>query len=128
MASGRGNMVLSTSERRGSDPARSSTSVGGPASREQIDQMLADLTFAEYVPVLAGLYVDPRGRLWAQRTGREVGTDGPIDLIDASGRYLGTISGQKLPAAVSLTGRAAYFERDDNDVEKVVVRKLPKGW
>ena len=128
MASGRGNMVMATREQRGTGPARASTSVGGAMNRQQIDQLLADLTFAEYIPVLAGMYVDPRGRMWVQRAGGEVGADGPIDLIDASGRYLGTLSGQKLPAAVSASGRAAYVERDEMDVEKVVVRKLPAGW
>jgi hypothetical protein len=128
MASGRGNMIMATREQAGSGPARGSTSVGGAMSRQQIDQMLAELTFAETIPVLAGLYVDPRGRMWVQRTGREVGPDGSIDLIDASGRYLGTLNGQKLPAAVSVSGRAAYIERDEMDVEKVVVRKLPTGW
>jgi hypothetical protein len=128
MASGRGNMIMATREQAGSGPARASTSVGGAMNRQQIDQMLAELTFAETVPVLAGLHVDPRGRMWVQRTGREVGTDGPIDLLDAAGRYLGTLTGQKLPAAVSASGRAAYVERNEMDVEKVVVRKLPAGW
>jgi hypothetical protein len=128
LASGRGGMIVATRDQSGSGLARGSTSVGGAMNRQQIDQMLADLTFNDYIPVLAGLYVDPRGRMWVQRTGREVGVDGPIDLIDAAGRYLGTLSGQKLPAAVSASGRAAYIERDEMDVEKVVVRKLPAGW
>lgn len=129
MASGRGNMVFSRTEQRGSGPARGSTSAGGAVPKEEIDRMLADMTFAEYIPVLAGMYVDPRGRLWVQRSGREVGQDGPIDLINANGSYVGTVSGQRLPVAVSPSGRAAYVERDEEtDVEKVVVRKLPAGW
>lgn len=128
MASGRGNMVVATREQRGGGPARASTSVGGAMSKQQIDQLLDELTFNDYIPVLAGLYVDPRGRIWAQRTGRDGGSDGPIDLIDSAGRYVGTVKEQKLPAAVSLSGRAAYVERDEMDVERVVVRKLPGGW
>ena len=128
MASGRGGMVVATSDRRNGGAAHTSTSVGGSMPKAEIDRMLNELTFNETMPVLAGLYVDPRGRMWVQRTGREVGSDGPIDLIDASGRYVGTLNGQKLPAAVSVSGRAAYIERDDMDVEKVVVRKLPAGW
>jgi hypothetical protein len=128
MQSGRGNMVFSRAEQRGSGPSRATTSVGGSVPKEEIEQMLRELTFAEYIPVLTGMYVDPRGRMWVQRAGREVGQDGPIDLINANGTYVGTIAGQKLPAAVSLSGRAAYVERDDMDVEKVVVRKLPAGW
>jgi hypothetical protein len=128
MARGAPTMVFSSAERRGSGPEQRSTRVGAPMDKAEIERMLNELTFAEYMPVLAGMYVDPRGRIWVQRAGREVGQDGPIDLIDGSGRYLGTVNGQKLPAAVSLTGRAAYVERDDMDVEKVVVRKLPAGW
>jgi hypothetical protein len=128
MSTGRGNMVFSTSERRGAGTARNNTSVGGSVPKEEIENMLKDLTFNEYIPVLTGMYADPRGRIWVQRSGREIGQDGPIDLINANGAYVGTINGQKLPAAVSLSGRAAYIERDDMDVEKVVVRKLPQGW
>ena len=129
MASGRGNMVFSTSERSGSGPARGSRGVGGPMSKAQIDEMLNDMTFAETMPVLSGMYVDPRGRLWVQRF-KEVGQQGPIDLINANGTYVGTIAaGQRLPAAVSPSGRAAFIERDEEtDVEKVVVRRLPAGW
>jgi hypothetical protein len=90
--------------------------------------MLSELTFNETIPVLTGMYVDPRGRLWVQRF-KDVGQDGPIDLINANGTYVGTVTGQTLPAAVSPSGRAAYIERDEEtDVEKVVVRKLPAGW
>ena len=128
MTSGRGNMVFSTSERRGNGPARANTSVGGTMPKAEIDRMLSELTFNETIPVLTGMYVDPRGRLWVQRF-KDVGQDGPIDLINANGTYLGTVTGQTLPAAVSSSGRAAYIERDEEtDVEKVVVRKLPAGW
>lgn len=127
MSRGAPTMVFSSSERRGSGPEQRSTRVGAPMDKAEIDRMLNELTFAEYMPVLAGMYVDPRGRMWVQRTGREVGANGPIDLISGNGQYIGTVNGS-LPAAVSLSGRAAYVERDDMDVEKVVVRKLPAGW
>lgn len=121
-----GNGVTFSTGNRGSTSQRT---IGmGPQSKEEIEQLLKDLQFNEYMPVIAGTFVDPRGRIWVQRTGREVGQDGPIDLIDASGRYIGTIAGQRLPVAVTPSGRAAYIERDDMDVEKVVVRKLPSGW
>ena len=129
MTRGGGGMVFSSqADRPGAAVTQRSVSVGGAMPKEEIERSLSELTFAEYMPVVAGMYVDPRGRMWVQRNGREVGQDGPIDQIDASGRYLGTIAGQKMPAAVSLSGRAAYIERDDMDVEKVVVRKLPAGW
>jgi hypothetical protein len=127
MARGGNGMTLSMGGNRGGNTQRT-MSLGGPQSKEDIERSLNELTFNEYMPVMAGMYVDPRGRIWVQRTGREVGQDGPIDFIDAAGRYLGTVTGQRLPVAVSASGRAAYIERDDMDVEKVVVRKLPAGW
>jgi hypothetical protein len=48
--------------------------------------------------------------------------------VTADGRYLGTVRGLRLPAAISATGRAAFLERDGDDVERVVVRQLPAGW
>jgi hypothetical protein len=121
-------MVMATSERRGGGDARSNTSIGGKLPKEEIDRALATLTFNELIPVLSGFYADPSGRMWVQRSPREVGGIGPIDLIGADGRYIGTITGERLPAAVSVSGRAAYIERDDMDVEKVVVKRLPVGW
>lgn len=109
---------------------RSSVSSGAQAPRRsdaEIEQSVREMTFLETIPVLQNLRLDARGRMWVQRNGREFGTDGPIDIIDATGRYVGTVNG-KLPDAISRTGRAAYIERDDMDVEKVVVRKLPAGW
>ncbi len=128
MTSGSGGMVFSTAQRTGGGTEQRSTSVGGALPKEEIEQSLRDLTFNEYIPALAGMYVDPRGRMWVQRTAGEIGATGPIDLIAADGRYLGTVAGQQLPAAVSLSGRAAYIERDELGVEKIVVRKLPAGW
>lgn len=107
---------------------RSSTSVGGRLPDEQIRQNLANMEFAETVPVIFGLRTDPLGRIWVHRTAEKEFGPGPIDLIAADGRYIGTLEDQAMPDAVSRTGRAAYIERDEFDVEKVVVRMLPPGW
>lgn len=61
-------------------------------------------------------------------TGRIVGEPGPIDLVTPEGNYLGTITGSRLPDAISRGGLAAYIERDENDVERVIVRRLPESW
>lgn len=122
-------MTIATRD-NGPGGSRSSISTGAAAPRisdAEIEQNIREMTFLETVPALQGLLLDAKGRMWVQRTGREYGTDGPIDIIDAAGRYVGTING-KLPAAISPTGRAAYIERDDMDVEKVVVRRLPAAW
>ena len=123
-----GGAIITRSETRGGAGGGVSSVNMGSMPKADVDAMIKDMTFNDYMPVLMGMYVDPRGRLWVQRAGKEVGQDGPIDLISANGQYLGTVVGQKLPAAVSVSGRAAYVERDDMDVERVMVKKLPQGW
>ncbi|HYR07429.1 MAG TPA: 6-bladed beta-propeller [Longimicrobium sp.] len=97
-------------------------------SRQDIERRLGEMEFADTIPALRGLRVAPSGKLWVERTGPVVGESGPIDLVTPEGQYLGTITGSALPDAISRSGLAAYIERDDDDVERVVVRRLPEGW
>lgn len=94
-------------------------------SPEMIEQQVRDMEFADVIPAVQNLRVDGAGRIWVERTGEVWGEPGPIDVIAPDGRYLGTVAGQKLPAAFSASGRAAYVEKDDLGVERVVVRQLP---
>lgn len=99
---------------------------GGPGGAAAL--ALENVPFAEFMAVVTGLRADPQGRLWVQRRDRD-GTDrGPIDLITAAGRYVGTLPAQPLPDAVSSSGLAAYVERDELGVEYVAVRRLPDAW
>jgi hypothetical protein len=95
---------------------------------QEMERMLAEMQFADTIPALRGLRVAPSGKLWVERTGPVVGEPGPIDLVTPEGQYLGTITGSALPDAISRSGLAAYIERDEDDVERVVVRRLPEGW
>jgi 6-bladed beta-propeller len=97
-------------------------------SPQEMERMLSEMEFADTIPALRGLRVAPSGKLWVERTGRVVGEPGPIDLVTPEGQYLGTITGSALPDAISRNGLAAYIERDDDGVERVVVRRLPEGW
>jgi hypothetical protein len=97
-------------------------------SRQEIERMMGEIEFADTIPALRGLRVAPSGKLWVERTGPVVGEPGPIDLVTPEGQYLGTITGSALPDAISRSGLAAYIERDDDGVERVVVRRLPEGW
>jgi hypothetical protein len=104
---------------------------GRPApgrSPQEMERILSEMEFADTIPALRGLRVAPSGKLWIERTGPVVSEAGPIDLVTPEGQYLGTISGTALPDAISRGGLAAYIERDDDDVERVVVRRLPEGW
>jgi len=56
-------------------------------------------------------------------------TPGPIDVVTADGRYVGTFATEAtaLPDAFGPDGMAAFIELDEFDVASVVVRRLPAG-
>lgn len=128
MQSGRGMITMTRVQGSGGGGAAPRGGGSGGVPREQIEQRLRELQFADTVRTIQGMTVTPGGKLWIERTPGNIGDPGPIDIVTADGRYLGTVTGIKLPAAVSATGRAAWLERDDDDVEHVVVRQLPAGW
>ncbi len=101
--------------------------VGGGAMTEMRRQMVDNMDFAEEMPVISGMAVDWDGRIWVQRSGGSVGQPGPTDVIGADGSYVGTIrpDGPRIPRAFGPGGLMAYVERDEYDVESVVVRRIP---
>lgn len=104
---------------------------GGGGTRmpeEEIRKLLDNMTFAERIDVVHDLFADPTGRLWVERAPAVWGDPPPLDLITAAGRYIGTVPGLDLPLAVSRTGLAAWVEKDEMEVEQVVVRRLPASW
>jgi len=110
-------------------PAKPGQQIAASRSmQDRIQQAIRDMTFAPVIPVIEHLYTDPLGQLWIQRPGRRVGEPGPIDLVMGDGRYIGTLVGEHLPNAVSPSGRAAHVERDANDIQRVVVSKVPENW
>jgi len=115
---------------RAESGGRPSVSTAAPPAMTpaQIEAELQNLTFMDYVPVLSGMVTDPLGRIWLKRTANDLGDGGPIDLITHDGRYIGSIPGLQLPVVVSRGGRAAWIERDDMGVERVVVKRLPASW
>ncbi len=79
------------------------------------------------IPVLRGLSATWEGRIWVQRRGEEPRSDGPIDVLTAEGAYVGTyaVGATGMPDAFGPDGLAAFIERDELDVPRVVVRRLP---
>lgn len=121
-ASGRGVQTIVMNAGGGASMSAGSPAGGRPAG---ID---IEPTFADVMAVVTNLRSDPQGRIWVQRR-KQDGTDaGPIDLVDASGRYIGTLPAQQVPGAVSRSGLAAWVVRDDLGVERVAVRRLPQSW
>lgn len=96
-------------------------------SSASIEEYVSGMTFADTIAAVRALRTTPSGRIWVQRTA-PADEPGPLDLITAHGEYLGTTSAMKLPDAVSASGLAAFIETDEDDVARVVVRRLPAGW
>lgn len=97
---------------------------GGARAREQIET----LEFAEEVPVVRDLRTSWGGSIWVLRRGDEPVSDGPVDILAADGRYLGSFrtGATRLPDAFGPEGLAAFIERDELDVQTVIVKRLPR--
>ena len=87
-----------------------------------------DVPFAAFMSVVTGLRTDDAGRIWVRRRRDDGAEDGPIDIIDSSGNYIGTLADQRMPVAMGASGFAAFHEVDQLGVERVVVRRLPASW
>ncbi|WP_419948984.1 hypothetical protein [Candidatus Palauibacter sp.] len=110
---------------------------------------LDDLGLPGDIEIIDALDTDWEGRIWVLRTPADgfphmdiVGAfqsalgwrpntlppvrPGPIDLISAEGRYVGTFAEARMPAAFGPGGLVAYVELDEFDVPTVVVRRVPE--
>ena len=87
---------------------------------------LANLRFSEEFPIVRELGTSWEGEIWVQRHGDEPTDDqGPIDVLTTDGRYLGSYPAGALamPDAFGPGGLVAFIERNELDVETVVVRR-----
>lgn len=100
--------------------------LGGPAAEFRRTQLELIEHFHE-IPLIRDLRTSREGTIWIRRGTDELGTDGPIDLITADGRYLGSFAAGAtgLPSAFGPDGLVAFVEKDDLDVSYVVVKRLP---
>ena len=89
-------------------------------------EAIENLRFAEEVPVVRGLAVTWEGHIWVLRSGGEPVGDGPIDVLTPDGRYLGSYRTgiMELPDAFGPDGLVAFIERNEMDVETVLVKRL----
>lgn len=97
---------------------------GGDRARERIET----LEFFGEVPVIRRLRTTWGGRIWVLRRGDEPDSDGPMDILAPDGRYIGSYrtGAAQLPDAFGPGEMAAFIERDELDVETVVVKRLPR--
>ena len=100
--------------------------LGGPAADFRRTQLESIEHFHE-IPLIRDLRTSREGAIWIQRGSDELGIDGPIDLITADGRYLGSFAAgaTRLPFAFGPDGLVAFVEKDDLDVSYVAVKRLP---
>ena len=95
------------------------------AHRQMREDQIQDLAFPEEMPVIRNLAVDWSDRIWVQRSALP-GETGTIDILSADGRYFGSLptDGLRIPRAFGPGGLLAYVERDDLDIQRVVVVRL----
>lgn len=107
------------------DEGALSTLASGQATA-MMEALIEGMEFGPEIPLISDMAVDWDGRAWIERSGPSVGEEGPLDLIDGDGTYLGTLSpGEgKIPDAFGPGGLAAFIETDELDVPTVVVRRL----
>ena len=93
-------------------------------NRRQAESMV----FYHEIPVIRNLRTTWDGDIWVQRRSAEVASVGPMDILDADGRYLGTYppSATAMPDAFGPDGLMAWIEPGELDVPTVVVKRLPR--
>ena len=99
------------------DPAR---------AREAERRRIEALQFFYEVPVIRGLGTSWGGEIWVQRRGEEPDSDGPIDILTADVRYLGSYPTgvTRIPDAFGPGGLVAFIERNELGVQTVVVKRV----
>ena len=88
---------------------------------------IEDMQFFSEIPVIHALRTTWEGMLWVQRRGDGSDLDRvPIDVLDPSGRYVGTIvEHMRIPDEFGPDGLVVFLEKDEFDVPVIVVKRLP---
>ncbi|MDE2678766.1 MAG: hypothetical protein OXI76_12775 [Gemmatimonadota bacterium] len=114
------------SARRSSDGAAPSSANSGPT---RVSLALTEAPFYHEIPVLRELNTTWEGRIWVMRHAGALLGDEPIDVLTAEGEYVGTFPADAtaMPNAFGPNGLAAFIERGEHDVVRVVVRRLSEN-
>lgn len=91
-------------------------------------QDIENLRFFTEVPVIRELRTSWNGMIWVRRRGEEPDSDGPIDVLDMAGRYVGSyrLGATGIPDAFGPDGLVAFIEEDELEVQTVVVMRVPR--
>ena len=118
------NRLMRAERRRRLDESQANAGPGEDTrdERDRID----NLEFHPVVPVIRGLATTWAGHIWVVRRGEEPLSDGPIDVLTPDGRYLGSYpaGATVMPDAFGPGGLVAFVEKDEMDVETVVVKRV----
>jgi hypothetical protein len=99
-----------------------------PGAEEMLEKRLDALTFAEVVPRITGLAIDPQDRLWVGVSAERPGETDRIDVYASDGRLLGEIRDPEFfPDLFYGPDLAARLTADDLDVQQIVVYRLDEG-
>ena len=102
---------------------------GDPDERRKKEREdIENLRFFTEVPVIRDLRTSWNGMIWVQRRGEDRTSDGPVDVLDMAGRYVGSYrtGATEIPDAFGPDGLVAFIERDELGVEMVVVKRAPR--
>ena len=79
------------------------------------------------MPIVESISVDPDGGVWVRRRTDEPGKL-PIDVLDSTGAYIGTLPGDwPFPAVFRGTDEFVTVEKDEFDVPHIVVYRIHRG-
>ena len=96
------------------------------AARNSTRAFLDAVPAADEVPVVRDLRTTWDGLIWVQRRGEEPVSDGPVDVLTADGRYVGSYpEGTIVPDAFGPDGLVAFIEIGELGESTVVVRRVP---
>jgi hypothetical protein len=97
---------------------------GGGGCVAEPARVVDERGFADVVPAIRRIAVAPDGTLWVRRFAVR-GDPAPLDVFAADGEYLGTLPDDTpFPEAFFADGRVAAVEKDDLDVDHVVVYRI----
>lgn len=100
---------------------------GGGGCEVPPDRVVEVRGHASHLEAVRSIAVAPDGTIWVER-GRVKDEDRLIDIISPDGEYLGTLpAGSPFPAAFTPDGRVIAIEKDELDVDHVVVYRVDRG-
>ena len=93
---------------------------GGAPCTVPAEEVVEARGFADRIPFVEGLTVDPTGRVWVERV--DIGDEpNRIDVLSADGAYLGTLTDAPVPIAFLPAGGLLAVETTELDVDQLVV-------